>query len=117
MAAISSISVVRTGDFSAPLTTLGASDTITYDSRKTQLLVLRNPTGGSLTLTIDGDGGTTVDGSGLGVGSINVDSGYAIVVGAGLSRSVVLRSIQAYCQGVVTLSGASGMIVQLFDIT
>lgn len=117
MAAITSISVVRTGDFSAPLTTLGSSDTLTYDSRKTQLLVLRNPTGGSLTVTIDGDGGTTVDGSGLGVGAVTVSGGYAIAVGAGLSRAVVLRSISAYCQGVVTLSGASGMIAQLFDIT
>lgn len=117
MAAISSISVVRTGDFSASLTTLSADDTITFDARKTQLLVLRNPTGGSLTVTIDGDGGTTVDGSGLGVGAITVSAGYAITVGAGLSRAIVLRSISSYCQGVVHLTGASGMIAQLFDIT
>ncbi len=114
MAAISSISVVRTGDFSAPLTTLGSSDTITFDSRKTQLLVLRNPTGGSLTLKIDGDGGTTVNVPGVGV--VSVSGGFDIVVGAGLSRAVELSKISAYCQGVVTLSGASGMVVQLFNL-
>ena len=117
MAAIASITVVNTGDFAAALSTLSADDTITFDARKTQLLVLRNPTGGTLVATIDGDGGTTVDGSGLGVGQVTVSGGYAISVGDGLSRAIVLRSIRAYCSGVVHITGASGMIAQLFDIT
>ncbi|HRI16897.1 MAG TPA: hypothetical protein PL196_00085 [Burkholderiaceae bacterium] len=115
MAAISPISVVN-GAFSAPLTTMSADDTITFDARKKQLLVFRNPTGGSLTATIDGDGGTTVDASAQGLGTVTVSGGYAVVVGAGLSSAVVLSSIAAYCKGVVHITGAASMIVQQFDI-
>jgi hypothetical protein len=114
MAAITSISVVETGDASAALTTLTADDTITFNAAKKQLLVLRNPTGGGLTATIDGDGGTSVVKPG--VGTVTVSGGYAITVGAGLSRYIVLKAISDYCQGVVHITGASGMIVQLFDI-
>lgn len=114
MAAISSIEANVVGDFSAPLTTLTSSDTITFAPNRVQLLVIRNPTGGSLTLKIDGDGGTTVAVPGL--GNVSVSGGYDIVVGAGLSRAVRLSSIGAYCQGVVTLTGAASCIVQLFNI-
>ena len=114
MAAISSIETNVAADFSAPLTTLSSSDTITFAANRRQLLVLRNPTGGSLTLKIDGDGGTTVNVPGVGV--VSVSGGFDIVVGAGLSRAIELSKISAYCQGVVTLSGASGMVVQLFNL-
>lgn len=114
MAAITSISVVETGSFTSAVTTLSADDTITFNAAKKQLLVLRNTTGGSLTCTIDGDGGTTV--TKPGVGTVTVSGGYAIVVPAGESRSVVLKSISDYCQGVVHLLGASTLTAQLFDI-
>jgi hypothetical protein len=105
MAAISSIDASSpVGDFAAAITTLSASDTITFKAAKKQLLVLRNTTAGSLTVTIDGDGGTTVNVPGLGS------------VGVGLSRAVILGTISAYCKGTVTLSGASGLTAQLFDI-
>jgi hypothetical protein len=114
MAAISSIEANVVGDFSAPLTTLSASDTITFSANRKQLLVVRNPTGGSLTLKIDGDAGTTVSVPGL--GSVSVAGGYDIVIGAGLSRAVVLSSISSYCQGVVTLTGAATCVAQLFNL-
>lgn len=114
MAAIASINAQVAGSFTAALTTLSASDTITFDTRKKQLLVLRNPTGGSLTLTIDGDGGTTVTYPGL--PAVSVSAGYSIAVPAGESRAVVLSTISAYCQGAVTLSGAAGLVAQLFDL-
>lgn len=115
MAAIASIDVsAQVGDFSAPLATLTADDTITFNASRKQLLVLRNPTGGSLTATIDGTGGTTVNVPGL--GSIDVSAGKGITVGAGLSRAVVLSQFSQYCQGVVHITGAAGMIVQLFDL-
>jgi hypothetical protein len=114
MPAISSIEANVVGDFSAPLTTLTASDTITFAANRRQLLVIRNPTAGSLTLKIDGDGGSTI--SVPGVGNVNVANGYDIIVGAGLSRAVVLSSISAYCQGTVTLTGAATCIVQLFNL-
>lgn len=115
MAAIASIvPAAAGGSFAAALTTLGSSDTITFNAKKKQLLVLRNPTGGSLTLKIDGDGGTTVAVNGI--GAVSVSGGYDIVVGAGLSVAVILSTIKHYCQGVVTLTGASGMVAQLFDL-
>lgn len=114
MAAISSIDASVNGDFAAPLTTLSASDTITFAPNRKQLLVVRNPTGGSLTLNIDGDAGTSVSVPGL--GSVSVAGGYNIVIGAGLSRAVVLSSISAYCQGTVTLTGAATCVAQLFNL-
>jgi hypothetical protein len=114
MAAIASVNAAQAGAFAAALTTLGSSDTITYSASRKQLLVLRNPTGSTLTLTIDGADGTTVPVDGI--GSVSVSSGTTIAVPAGESRAVVLSTIRHYLQGVVTLSGASGMIAQLFDL-
>lgn len=114
MAAIASINVVETGNFTATPTTLTASDTITFDTRKKQVLVVANATGSSVTLKIDGDGGTTV--SKPGVGTVTVSGGYDIVIANNTSQAVVLRAISDYCQGTVTLTGASGATAQLFNI-
>lgn len=115
MAAISSINASQNGAFTAAISTLTADDTITFDAKKKQLLVLRNTTGGSLTVTIDGDGGTTV--SVPGIGSVSVSAGLGINVPAGESRAVVLSTVKHYCQGVVHLLGASGLTAQLFDFS
>lgn len=112
MAAIASINARQHGAFAAALTTLTASDTITYDDRFTNFLVIRNPTGGSLTLNIDGDGGGTVNAPGL--GPVNVGSGFSIAIPAGEARAINLATISQYLRGVVTLTGASGAIVQHF---
>ena len=114
MAAIASINAAQLGSFAAAPSTLTTSDTITFRPNKKQLLVVRNPTGGSLTLKIDGDAGTTVNVPGIGV--VTVSGGYDIVVGAGLTFAVVLSTISAYCQGVVTLTGAADALVQVFDL-
>lgn len=113
MAAIASINAGQTGAFAAPIATLTADDTITYNASKKQLLVLTNTTGGSLTATLDGDGGTTV--TIAGVGTVDVSAGKAIVVGAGLSVAVVLSTLSAYCKGVVHLTGGTGLKAQIFD--
>lgn len=113
MAAIPSIAVVNTGAFTAAITTLSADDTITFNAKKRQLLVLRNTTAGSLTVTIDGDGGTTVNVSGI--GSVSVAGGYAIAVPASESRAVLLSAVSAYCKGVVHLLGAANLTAQLFE--
>ena len=105
---------VAGGAFASALTTLTASDTLTFSASSRQLLVMRNPTGGTLTVNIDGDAGTTVNVAGI--GPVTVSAGIGIAIGAGLSQSVVLTTISAYCQGVVTLTGASGVVVQLFNM-
>lgn len=115
MAAISAIdAAVTPGPFAAAITTLSADDTITFNAARKQLLVLRNTTGGSLTCTVDGDGGTTVNVQGI--GSVDVSGGKAIVVAAGASVAVVLGTISHYCQGVVHLKGAANLTAQLFDL-
>ena len=114
MTAIASINAAQLGSFAAAITTLSADDTITIAPGKKQLLVLRNTTGGSLTCTVDGAAGTTMNFPGA--PGISVAGGYAIVVGAGLSVAVVLSTISAYCQGVVHLTGAATLTAQLFDL-
>ena len=114
MAAITSINAAQLGSFAAAITTLSADDTITIAPGKKQLLVLRNTTGGSLTCTVDGSTGTTVNFPGA--PGVSVAAGYAIVVGAGLSVAVMLNTISAYCSGVVHLTGAATLTAQLFDI-
>jgi hypothetical protein len=114
MAAIIAINARQHGAFAAALTTLTSSDTITRDTRFKQFLVLRNAGGAPLTLTIDGDGGGNINAPGLGV--VNTGPGLQIAVPAGEVRAVDLDSIDAYTKGIVTLSGASGLIVQLFNL-
>ena len=114
MPAIASINAQQQGEFVSTVTTLTSSDTITLDLTKKQLLVLRNTTVGSLTLNIDGADGTSVPVPGLGL--VSVSSGLNIIVAAGASKAVVLDTVRLYCQGVVTLTGASGLTAQLFDL-
>lgn len=96
------------------VTTLGASDTLPYDANKKQALLLLNQTAGSLTATIDGDGGTTIPVDGL--GSVNVAAGLQIVVAASEVRMVMLNTIRHYCQGVVTVTGASGLKAVIVEV-
>lgn len=114
MAAIASIDLSAGGAIAAALTTLSASDTITFNPKRRQVLVLRNPTGGTLTLKIDGADGTTVNVPGI--GPVSVAGGYDIELLTLTSKALILSTISKYCQGVVTLTGASGVIAQLFDL-
>lgn len=114
MAAITSIEGAVQGPFTATGTVLGADDTITYDAKRRQLLVLTNTTGGALTATVDGAAGTAVAVGGL--GSVSVAAGLAIAVPAGQSRAVLLSTIAAYCQGVVHVTGGTGLTAQLINL-
>lgn len=90
-------------------TTLGASDTLTYTSGDRQELHLHNPTGGSLTLNIDGASATTIAPDGLGA-TVDVSAGFSIAVGAAARKVIRLDSISAYLSGTITLTGASGLV-------
>ncbi len=115
MTAIASISATGVvGSFAATESTLSADDTITLAPGKAQLLVLRNATAGALTVTVDGDAGTTA--SIPGYGTVSVAAGYPIVLAAGEQKAVILSSISLYCQGVVHLTGGTLVKAQLFDI-
>lgn len=114
MSAIASINAAQQGAFVAAVATLTSDDTITYKPSKKQLLVLTNPTGGTLTATLDGADGTSVVVPGL--GSVSVAAGLAIALTAGQSKAVVLSTVSAYCKGVVHLTGGAGITAQLFDL-
>lgn len=114
MAAIASIEGAVVGSFTATGTVLSADDTITFDAKRRQLLVLTNTTAGELTATLDGAAGTTV--SATGIGSVSVAAGLAIVVPAGASKAVVLSTVAHYCQGVVHLTGGTGLTAQLINL-
>lgn len=114
MATINSINATQVGVFAAAPTVLTADDIITLKPTRKQLLVLRNGTAGALTATLDGSTGTTVKVQG--VGTVDVSAGLAIAVPAGQVRAVVLSSVSAYCQGVVHLTGGTGIECTLYDL-
>ena len=91
-------------------TTLTASDTFTYEAG--QLLILRNGTGGGLTVTIDGAGGTTVPVAGI--GAVSVATGYSTgVIAAGAAVVIPLDTIAAYLQGAIAVTGGTGISASL----
>lgn len=113
MAAITAINLTSINDFiDAPETTLTASDTLTFQPTRTQILLVTSVTGG--TLLIDGDGGTSINVPQI--GSVNVATGKSIVIPANGSKIITLSTIAAYCQGTVTLSGATGAKVRLIEL-
>jgi hypothetical protein len=115
MAAITSVSASGViGAFACNEQTLSSSDTITIAPASKQLMVVRNATGSPVNLLVDGDGGTSVSIKGL--GAVSVSGGLTIAIPAGESRAVVLSTISYYTQGVVTLSGASGARIQIFNL-
>lgn len=116
MAAITSINAGQVGAFASEPTVLTASDTITIAAGKKQLAVFRNGTGGALNPIIDGAGGSTVNAGQLGLGSVDVSAGYTFALAAGATKAVVLGTISAYCQGVVTITGGTGISLTLFDL-
>jgi len=99
----------------SPETTLTASDTITYNPSKVQVMLLTNTTAGALTLTIDGDGGTSVNVPGI--GAVSVAAGKTVVIPATTgSKAITLSTISAFMKGTVTLTGAVGAKIRLLEI-
>lgn len=114
MAVITATNIQPAGVNTVTETTLGASDTLTYNASRTQVLYLDNQTAGALTVTIDGDGGTTVPVAGI--GSVSVASGYSTgSIAAGAVRAIVLSSISKYLQGTVTVTGGTGIVASLLE--
>lgn len=114
MAAIASISAAGVGLFAANQSTLSASDTITFDPTKVNLLVLDNTTAGLLTATLDGADGTTVTVPGVGV--VSVAAGLPLAVPANSSVAVRLNSVSAYCKGIVSLTGGATLKARVFTL-
>ena len=114
MATLTNLDTSAAGFFAATPQTLTAADVLVYEPSKVQLLVLNNVTAGSLTVTIDGADGTTVAVKGL--GSVNVSAGLAITLAAGEVKAVRLATISYCLQGVVAITGGTGIKAQIFNI-
>ena len=95
-------------------TTLGASDTMVYNKSRKPVLILDNVTGGALTPNIDGAGGSTVPVAG--VGTVSVASGLTLSsLAAGACVAIPLESIEAYLQGVITVTGGTGIKASILE--
>lgn len=115
MATITATTLRGAGQRLITETTLtGTADTFAYNRSLNQTLILRNPTAGSLTPVIDGDGGTTVDRDG--VASVDVSGGYSVTaIAAGAVRAIPLDSISAYLQGTIAITGGTGLVAVLLS--
>lgn len=114
MAAIAATSMTGQGARTVTRTTLSSSDTFTYNASRNPVLILDNVTAGALTPNIDGAGGTTVPVSGL--GSVSVASGLTLAsIAAGACVAIPLSTISAYLQGVITVTGGTGIKATLLE--
>lgn len=114
MAAITATDMTGTGEREVTITTLGASDTLTYNASRNPVLVLNNVTVGALTPNIDGDGQTAVTVSGI--GSVDVSGGITLAsIGAGEVFAVPLKTIREYLTGTVTVTGGDGIEAALLE--
>lgn len=92
----------------ATVTTIGASDTFNYTAGTGQILILRNPTGGTLTPVIDGGFGTIYPIEGI--GGRSVSGGLpSLSITAGQVKIVPLDTVKAYLQGTITITSGTGL--------
>lgn len=91
--------------------TLTATNVLTYEPGTGQVLILRNPTAGTVSPVIDGADGTTVNYPGA--PNISVAAGYAVgSIPAGGVVAIRLDTISDYLQGAINVTG-TGLIAVL----
>jgi hypothetical protein len=116
MPAVTMTVMPASGRVTVTETTLNGTDSLTYIPSAGQVLILRNPTGASITPVIDGAGGTTVNKPGL--GQVSVAAGYSVgAIGAGAAAMVSLDVIADYLQGAVAINSGSGLVASLIRPT
>lgn len=87
-----------------PPVVVGLSNTLTYSASAKQVLYVRNASGSSVTLTLDGaDAPSTVKVPGTGA-AYNTAAGASITVAAGATVAIPLGNYRAYLVGAVTLA-------------
>lgn len=97
-------------------TTLGASDTFTYTSSTSPVLILDNASGGALTVLIDGAGATNQTVAGIGV--IDLSGGYSTgSIANGACVAIPLNSISSYLSGTIAVTGGTGIKASLLEFT
>lgn len=110
MAAIVATSMQGPGPRAVTETTCTNNDTLTYEAG--DILILRNPTAGSLTPTLTGAGATTYPVERI--GTISTAAGVTLgAIAAGAARAVALDTIGAYLVGALTLTGSTGLVASI----
>ncbi|NBU29962.1 MAG: hypothetical protein EBS41_00370 [Actinobacteria bacterium] len=114
MATITSTTLQGAGGRVVTRTTLTTSDTFTYNQNKGAILILDNVTAGALTVVIDGAGGSTVPVTGI--GNVDVTAGYSTgSIAAGACVAIPLDSVFQYLQGVIAVTGGTGIKATLVE--
>ena len=104
----------QTAAYTVTETVLTASDTLTFRTNVAQLLMLSNSTGSNVNVTIDGDGGSTVTIPGL--GPVDVSDGKVFAVADGAVVAIPLLAYREYMQGVVAVTGGTGLVARLIAL-
>jgi hypothetical protein len=114
MATITATDMRVNGAAAVAVTTLTASDTFTYREARDPVLVLRNGTGGALTVTLDGADGSSVPVAGI--GAVSVASGFSTgSIAAGAMVAIPLNAIKSFLQGVIAVTGGTGISASLLE--
>jgi hypothetical protein len=91
--------------------TLNGTDTFTYRPNERQKLVLRNPTGGTITPVIIGAGAGTIYVPGVGVFSLS--AGTSIAMAAGTVVTVSLDEINEWLVGACSITAGTGLVAYI----
>jgi hypothetical protein len=104
------------GTVTAVVNTASASDTLTYIAGSGQLVEMDNTTGGSLTLVIKGSAPSAAYPVPNTSTTMDLTSGYSVVIAASAKKIVNLDKISAYLagNGQVTLSGAATLKITVY---
>lgn len=115
MAALTSTSIRAGGVVSTTENTLTASDTFTWNAQiPGAILILRNGTAGALSPIITGSlASTAVPVSGY--GTVSAASLAVGSIPAGQSRVIPLDSRREFLQGVITVTGGTGIVATLLQ--
>lgn len=114
MPALNSTSIRAGGVVTPTENTMTASDTLVWDQNTANaVLVLRNPTGGALSPTITGStANAALPVAGFGV--VNAAAGLAVgSIAAAATRVIPLDSRREFLQGVITITGGTGLIATI----
>lgn len=116
MPALTSTSLRAGGVITPTENTLTSSDTFTWDPTVPgAVLVLRNGTGGSLSPTITGSTASAAIPV-KGFGSVSAAGGLAVgSIAAGATRVIPLDSRREFLQGVITITGGTGITATLLQ--
>lgn len=111
MAVITKTSMSGQGSRALAITTLGASDTFTYEAG--DVMVINNVTVGAITPNLDGDGSTNAALPGYG-SDVPVSAGYDVPsIPAGDYAVIPLDTIKLWLKGTVTVTAGDGAEVAI----